>query len=141
MQKLLDDPNYKPIISDPINRTKINNLPLSEEAKKSIIPSEKSSKCPVSKTHSEQDRITDSSPCSVHGKPTKAIRRTDDLLRRGCGHVDSRDMLVSFDVASLFTQVPINEIAYIIRNKHQVGDHLINLMEHFLKNTNFTYNG
>ncbi|GJQ82463.1 hypothetical protein Trydic_g14454 [Trypoxylus dichotomus] len=39
-------------------------------------------------------------------------------------------MLVSFDVTSLFTQVPINETIDVIRNKHQVEDHLINLIQH-----------
>ncbi|GJQ82203.1 hypothetical protein Trydic_g23403 [Trypoxylus dichotomus] len=43
---------YEPIITDPTTylekttRTKINNAPLTEETKKSIIPREKSSKCP-----------------------------------------------------------------------------------------------
>ncbi|GJQ67092.1 hypothetical protein Trydic_g8033 [Trypoxylus dichotomus] len=50
-------------------------------------------------------------------------------------------MLVSFDVTSLITQVPINKIIDIIRNKHQVENHLINLIEHCLKNTYLTYNG
>ncbi|GJQ73859.1 hypothetical protein Trydic_g18796 [Trypoxylus dichotomus] len=33
-------------------------------------------------------------------------------------HVKSADMLASFDVSSLFTQVPIDEAAEIIRNKN-----------------------
>ncbi|GJQ85246.1 hypothetical protein Trydic_g18480 [Trypoxylus dichotomus] len=47
MQKLLDDPTYKPITTDAITflketiRTKINNAPLSEETKKSVIPRKK----------------------------------------------------------------------------------------------------
>ncbi|GJQ81349.1 hypothetical protein Trydic_g20561 [Trypoxylus dichotomus] len=52
MQKLLDDPTYNSITTDPTTylekttRTKINNASLSKETKKSIIPREKSSKCP-----------------------------------------------------------------------------------------------
>ncbi|GJQ79210.1 hypothetical protein Trydic_g5456 [Trypoxylus dichotomus] len=52
MQKLLDDPTYKPITTDPTiylaktTRTKINNAPLSKETKTSIIPRKNSSKCP-----------------------------------------------------------------------------------------------
>ncbi|GJQ87972.1 hypothetical protein Trydic_g12901 [Trypoxylus dichotomus] len=52
MQKLLDDPTYKPITTDPTThlekttRTKINTTSLSEETKKSITPREKSSKYP-----------------------------------------------------------------------------------------------
>ncbi|GJQ86568.1 hypothetical protein Trydic_g7806 [Trypoxylus dichotomus] len=46
MQKLLDDPTYKSITTDPTTylektiRTRINNTPLSEETKQSIIPRE-----------------------------------------------------------------------------------------------------
>ncbi|GJQ69312.1 hypothetical protein Trydic_g6445 [Trypoxylus dichotomus] len=49
MQELLDDPMYKPIIPDlttyleKTTKTKINDTPLSDEGKKSIIPREKSS--------------------------------------------------------------------------------------------------
>ncbi|GJQ84831.1 hypothetical protein Trydic_g19593 [Trypoxylus dichotomus] len=62
-----------------------------------------------------------------------------DIMRQL--HVKSTGMLVSFDVTSLFTQVPINEIVSIIGNKHQVEDHLINLIQDCLKNTYSTYNG
>ncbi|GJQ70580.1 hypothetical protein Trydic_g22979 [Trypoxylus dichotomus] len=55
-------------------------------------------------------------------------------------HVEITDMLV-IDVTSLFTQAPIKETVDIVRNKHQVEDHLINLIEHCLKNIYFTYNG
>ncbi|GJQ71961.1 hypothetical protein Trydic_g3069 [Trypoxylus dichotomus] len=59
-----------------------------------------------------------------------------DILRQQ--HLESTDMLISFDVTSLFTQIPINKTVDIIRNKHQLEDHLINLIEH---RTYSFYNG
>ncbi|GJQ66709.1 hypothetical protein Trydic_g4657 [Trypoxylus dichotomus] len=56
-------------------------------------------------------------------------------------HVESTNELISFDITSLFTQVPINVTVDIIRNKHHVEDHLMDLTEHCLKDTYFTYNG
>ncbi|GJQ72313.1 hypothetical protein Trydic_g13317 [Trypoxylus dichotomus] len=59
----------------------------------------------------------------------------------GQQHMERPNVIVNFDETSLFTQVPINEIVDIIKNKHQVENHLINLIEDCLKNTYFTYNG
>ncbi|GJQ77969.1 hypothetical protein Trydic_g2330 [Trypoxylus dichotomus] len=73
---------------------------------------------------------------------TSYVKNADhliDILRQQ--HVKSTDILVSFDVTSLFTQVPIKQTVNIIRNKHQMEDYLINLIEFCLKSTYFTYNG
>ncbi|GJQ70417.1 hypothetical protein Trydic_g22845 [Trypoxylus dichotomus] len=71
----------------------------------------------------------------IYGKQmTLYVKNADhfiDILHRQ--HVEATDMLASFDVTSLFTQVPISETVDSIRNKHQVEDHLINLIEHCLK--------
>ncbi|GJQ69422.1 hypothetical protein Trydic_g6537 [Trypoxylus dichotomus] len=72
---------------------------------------------------------------------TSYVKNADhfiDITRQQ--HVKSTDMLTSFDVTSLLIQIPINETVHIIGNKHLEEDHLINLIEHCLKNTYFTYN-
>ncbi|GJQ88689.1 hypothetical protein Trydic_g23, partial [Trypoxylus dichotomus] len=86
------------------------------------------------------NKITNSIPGTVR-LMTFYVKNADhfiDIL--GQQHVNT-DMLVRFNVTLLFTQEPINEIADIVRSKHQVEDHLINLIQHCLKNTCFTGNG
>ncbi|KAF2887701.1 hypothetical protein ILUMI_18473 [Ignelater luminosus] len=53
--------------------------------------------------------------------------------------VQSDHLLVSFDVVSLFTNVPVGETLKIIRRKHKPPDHIIDLTKHCLKNTYFIY--
>ncbi|XP_018367903.1 PREDICTED: uncharacterized protein LOC108764261 [Trachymyrmex cornetzi] len=50
------------------------------------------------------------------------------------------DLLVSFDVESLFTQVPIKDTLNIIKASHEVPLDLIPLIEHCLTSTYFSYN-
>ncbi|GJQ70723.1 hypothetical protein Trydic_g656 [Trypoxylus dichotomus] len=126
MQKLLEDPTYKPITTDPTTylekttRIKINNTPLSEKTKKLIMPSEKSSKCP--KMYGLSKIYKQSLPLrhivSSIGSPAQAlapylanqlkpygeeiipyIKNANyfiDILRQQ--YMESADVLVSFDV-------------------------------------------
>ncbi|GJQ81844.1 hypothetical protein Trydic_g9871 [Trypoxylus dichotomus] len=55
--------------------------------------------------------------------------------------LEMNDMLVSFDVTSLFTQVPIEETLDVIRKKHKPPDYIMDLTKHCLSNTYFTYEG
>ncbi|GJQ66190.1 hypothetical protein Trydic_g4250 [Trypoxylus dichotomus] len=98
---------------------------------------------------SEQHKITGLSSCAIPYKPTKpygeqmtfSVKNADhfiDVLPQQ--HVESTDILISFDVTWLFTQVPVNETVDIIRNKHQVEHYLINLLDYDLKDTYFTCN-
>ena len=50
-------------------------------------------------------------------------------------------MMVSFDVVSLFTQVPVEEALTIIQTKYKLQEHIVELTKHFLSNTYFTYEG
>jgi len=47
---------------------------------------------------------------------------------------------VSFDVESLFNQVPIKDTLDIITSSHEVSFSLIPLIEHCLRTTYFSYN-
>ncbi|GJQ88244.1 hypothetical protein Trydic_g13232 [Trypoxylus dichotomus] len=145
------DPMYKPITTDPrtymekTTRTKINNAPLRGETKKSIISREKSLKLIVRRIRSPTQALSRylANQLKPHGEQMASyVKNADhfiDILAQQ--HVKSTDMLVSFDVTSLFTQVPINETIDIIRNKHQVENHPINLIEYCMKSTYFICNG
>jgi len=50
------------------------------------------------------------------------------------------DLLVSFDVEFLFTQVPIKNTLNIIKASHEVSSDLIPLIKHCLTTTYFSYN-
>ena len=53
--------------------------------------------------------------------------------------LDSNDILVSFDVISLFTKVPISDSINII--KHKVNDEIASLVELCLHSTFFSFQG
>ncbi|GJQ70203.1 hypothetical protein Trydic_g22662 [Trypoxylus dichotomus] len=101
MQKLLDDPTYKPIIIDPTTylerttRTKIINAPLNEDTKKSVIPrknppsAQKMFDLPkIPKENVPLRPIVSSielpnqktSPYPIAGEPAKPIWGVDDVL-------------------------------------------------------------
>ena len=51
-------------------------------------------------------------------------------------------MMVSFDVFSLFAQVPVEEALTIIETKYKLPEHIVELLKHCLSNTfSFTYEG
>jgi Reverse transcriptase (RNA-dependent DNA polymerase). len=51
------------------------------------------------------------------------------------------DIMVSFDVVSLFTQVPVGEALTIIQTKYKLPEYIVELIKHCLSNTYFTYEG
>ncbi|XP_074035217.1 uncharacterized protein [Leptinotarsa decemlineata] len=168
MMKLLEDPAYKKIVRDPTTylekttKTAINNSPIDDEIKRHLIPREKSSKCPklygLPKVHKEGEPlrpIVSSVGSPVHQlakhvahvlqphaeKVDSYVRNADhliDILKTQT--VSPDDILVSFDVTSLFTQVPTGEALEIIKKKYKPEEHIITLAEHCIKNTYFIYN-
>ncbi|XP_074029242.1 uncharacterized protein [Leptinotarsa decemlineata] len=168
MMKLLEDPAYKKIVRDPTTylekttKTAINNSPIDDEIKRHLIPREKSSKCPklygLPKVHKEGAPlrpIVSSVGSPVHQlakhvahvlqphaeKVDSYVRNADhliDILKTQT--VSPDDILVSFDVTSLFTQVPTGEALEIIKKKYKPEEHIITLAEHCIKNTYFIYN-
>ncbi|XP_074026892.1 uncharacterized protein [Leptinotarsa decemlineata] len=168
MMKLLEDPAYKKIVRDPTTylekttKTAINNSPIDDEIKRHLIPREKSSKCPklygLPKVHKEGAPlrpIVSSVGSPVHQlakhvahvlqphaeKVDSYMRNADhliDILKTQT--VSPDDILVSFDVTSLFTQVPTGEALEIIKKKYKPKEHIITLAEHCIKNTYFIYN-
>jgi Reverse transcriptase (RNA-dependent DNA polymerase) len=54
--------------------------------------------------------------------------------------VGSDDLLVSFDIVSLFTKVPIEEALTTIKENHHVAEHIMELTRHCMKSTYFIYN-
>uniref|UniRef100_UPI001AE043E5 reverse transcriptase domain-containing protein n=1 Tax=Chryseobacterium sp. RR2-3-20 TaxID=2787626 RepID=UPI001AE043E5 len=51
------------------------------------------------------------------------------------------DLLVSFDVVSLFTQIPVEEAIETFEQERKLEPHIIELLKHCLKNTYFIYEG
>ena len=51
------------------------------------------------------------------------------------------DIMVSFDVVSLFTQVPVEEALTIIQTKYKLPEHIVELTNHCFSNAYFTYEG
>ena len=50
-------------------------------------------------------------------------------------------MMVSFDIVSLLTQVPVEEALTIIQTKYKLPEHIVELSKHCLFNTYCTYEG
>jgi hypothetical protein len=55
--------------------------------------------------------------------------------------IEPGHLLVSFDVVSLFTKIPVDETLDIIRSKINPPDTIMDLTEHCLNNTYFTFEG
>ncbi|GJQ73661.1 hypothetical protein Trydic_g14000 [Trypoxylus dichotomus] len=118
MQKLLDDPTYKPIAIDPttyLEKTtgtkQLNNVPLSKQTKKSVIPRDKSSKCPKTigpPTQALAQYLANQQ--KPYGEQMTSYVKNGlyfvDILHQQ--HVKSTDIIISFDVTSPFIQVPMN---------------------------------
>lgn len=169
MRTLLNDSSYKHINTDPTTylekttRSKIKQSPIDEDIQIHLIPREKSSRCPklygLPKVHKNDVPLRPI--VSSIGSPTQHlakylasqlqpiannaasyIRNTEHFIEMlGQVQISPEDLLVSFDVVSLFTNVPVGETLDIIRNKHKPPRHIVELSEHCLKNTYFTFNG
>ncbi|XP_018307957.1 uncharacterized protein [Mycetomoellerius zeteki] len=72
------------------------------------------------------------------GKTESCITNSTDFIKKIRLH--PTDLLISFDVESLFTQVPIKDTLNIIKASHKVPFDLIPLIEHCLTTTYFSYN-
>ncbi|XP_023028767.2 uncharacterized protein [Leptinotarsa decemlineata] len=168
MMKLLEDPAYKKIVRDlttyleKTTKTAINNSPIDDKIKRHLIPREKSSKCPklyglpnVHKEGAPLRPIVSSVGSPVHQlakhvahvlqphaeKVDSYVRNADhliDILKTQT--VSPDDILVSFDITSLFTQAPTGEALEIIKKKYKPEEHIITLAEYCIKNTYFIYN-
>ncbi|XP_043257984.1 uncharacterized protein LOC122400526 [Colletes gigas] len=76
------------------------------------------------------------------GNTSSHIKNSTDFVKKINNiRVLPQDILVSFDVESLFTSIPIPETLDIIRNTNLIPSNLIPLIEHCLTSTYFTYQG
>ncbi|KAK4885351.1 hypothetical protein RN001_001622 [Aquatica leii] len=153
IKTLLQDGTYQPITTDPTTylekttKNKIKTSKLSKEDQQKVIPREKSSKCPklygLPKIHKEGAPLR-----PIVTKQLQPYAEEAESYVKNASHFIERikditlepgHMLVSFDVVSLFTNVPVDETIEIIREKHQVREDIIQLTKHCLKNTYFIY--
>ena len=74
------------------------------------------------------------------GKTESHIANSTDFIHKIQEiRLQPTDLLVSFDVESLFTQVPIKDTINIIKTSQKVSSDLIPLIEHCLTTTYFSY--
>ncbi|KAM3823585.1 uncharacterized protein M6D78_018813 [Vipera latastei] len=169
LSNLLRDSTYKLLKTDPTTylekttKSKIKATPISEEIQKTIIPREKSSRCPklygLPKIHKEGTPLRPI--VSSIGSPLQNLakflaKQLQPYANSITSHVQNSfqfieiisklnlqpcDLLVSFNVVSLFTQVPIKEALTAIQNKYNPPKHILDLTNHCLSNTYFIYNG
>ena len=169
MEAFINDPAYKISVNDPTTYLEkktaelIKSTSLDPEIKKAIIPCMNSSRVPrfygVPKTH--KSGIPLRPILSAFGSPTHATAkhcakklqpRTEEaksyiknsthfvkLLQNLRANDD--DLLVSFDVVSLFTKVPIPETLEIIRSESMVNNDTLKLIKHCMESTYFIYEG
>lgn len=168
IETLLDDPSYQRITTDPTTylekttKTKIQSCPIDKVIQNQLIPREKSSRCPklygLPKIHKEGAPLRPivssiGSPLQElarylarklqpHTEKMKSyVKNADHLIELlKTETVEPEHLLVSFDVVSLFTNIPVDEALQIIRQKYQPEEHIIDLIKHCLKNTYFSYN-
>lgn len=169
MREILLDPVYKVNKNDPTTylekttKSKIMASKLDDSLKKMLIPREKSSRCPkmygLPKIHKPNAPLRPI--VSSCGSPTQILAKflaqrfqpfveKADSYVRNAEHFTSiisnitlnkGDILVSFDVVSLFTKIPITEALELIKSKLNVPADFITLTEHCLKNTYFQFEG
>lgn len=167
MNNILKDPAYKLHSNNPITylekttKSKIASSELNEDLKKSLIPREKSSRFPklygLPKIHKKEIPLRPI--VSSIGSPLQslskylakclqpAVEKADSFVKNSEHFVkiiesqklDKNDILVSFDIVSLFTNIPINEALNTVREICQPPEDIINLIEHCLNNTFFLF--
>lgn len=169
MKVLLEDPVYKKIDTDPTTylekttKMKIKNSSIDTNVQNSLIPREKSSRCPklygLPKIHKKDVPLrpivssVDSplQPLAKHlARQLQPYAEAADSYIKNAQHfleiiskitLEPKDILVSFDVVSLFTQIPVLEAVDIIKQKCEVTPDILQLIKHCLTNTYFIYDG
>ncbi|XP_072384341.1 uncharacterized protein [Diabrotica undecimpunctata] len=140
-------------------KTKVSNIKKEDQPK--LIPREKSSRCPklygLPKVHKVGMPLRPI--VSSIGSPTQPLAKflanqlqpyaeEADSYVKNAGHfierikdvtLDPGHLLVSFDVVSLFTNVPVEESLEIIGKKYPIPPDTLNLTRHCLNNTYFIY--
>lgn len=167
MMKLLDDPAYTVRSADPTTylekttKQKILAAGLEKEISIRLIPREKSSRCPrlygLPKIHKTDVPLRPI--VSSVGAPTQALakflaKHMQPFTETASSHIKNSfhllkilkdttlnpgDLLVSFDVVSLFTSIPIDDAIHSIEELVNPPQHVLDLTKHCLANTYFKY--
>ena len=169
ISNILKDPAYKPHPNDPTTylekttKSKIVASSINDDTKKSLIPREKSSCCPklyglpkihkdgaplrpiVSSINSPTYKLAQflakilqptAERCASYVRNSQHfIERVKDIV------LDPTDLLISFDVTSLFTMIPISEAIESIKKEMNPSSDILDLIQHCLNNTYFSFNG
>jgi hypothetical protein len=168
MNKLLDDPAYVTTKQDPTvyleKKTRSLILDVSsidDKIKRLLIPREKSSRVPrlygLPKIHKKDIPLRPI--VSAVKSPTQALARyLAKILQpltevipsyvKNSSHfvnrlqdfkIDHEDIMVSFDVVSLFTRVPVNEVMTFLDSNDLVPKYVVELTKHCMASTYFIY--
>jgi hypothetical protein len=169
MKLLLEDPAYKLSANDPTvyleKKTKalITKTSLSPELMKQLIPPEKSSRVPKfygsPKIHKEGiplRPIVDAAGSCTHKTARYAAKLIQPIPEKAKSYVknsthfieliheitiEPEDILVSFDVVSLYTKVPVQEALDILAEKKVISEDILKLVKHCMFSTYFIYEG
>ena len=170
MEVILEDPVYKVTKNDPTvylektTRSYILSSNIDKDRKKGLIPREKSSRIPrfygLPKIHKEGvplRPIVDAAGCPTQPLAGYLASIFQPLSENAKSYVknathlvelmqdmslDPEDILVSFDVVSLFTRIPITEALEVIKEKYDYLDEdIFSLAKHCMSNTYFLYDG
>ncbi|XP_045463784.1 uncharacterized protein LOC123673342 [Harmonia axyridis] len=169
MSSLLKSSEYKTTPQDPttylVKKTKAlitaSKLPI--EIRKSLIPREKYSRIPriygLPKVHKPDIPLRPI--VSAFGSPTHHLAKylastLQPLAEESSSHVmnsfhfietlrtyqiHESDILVSFDVVSLSTNIPLKESLEILKTKHHIPQDTLTLINHCMSNTYFLFQG
>lgn len=167
IRTLLDDATYRKIPKDPTTKIErrttllINESKLSEPIRKSLKPKESHPPRLYGLPKIHKTNIPLRPIVSAINSPTYRLARylaseLKPLLRNSGSRIlnskdfvekiqqirlHPNDILVSFDVESLFTKVPIPDTLEIIKTSKKIPEHLLPLIEHCLTSTYFVYQG
>lgn len=141
----------------------IQKSKIPKEKQQRLNPRKKSSRCPklygVPKIHKEGVSLQ-SVVSSVGLQLQNVVRHIAKMLQPQAENAksqmqDSRhlvrmldtittdpgDLLVSFDIVLLFTNIPTKEALEVIKQRCNPGEDIMTLIQHCLSNTYFIYNG
>jgi hypothetical protein len=85
------------------------------------------------------EHLADLFSCNMGHSPYQVQNSTEFVHVFGSLQVDTRDIMVSFDVVSLFTKVPIQEIVDLLGRHFEEG--ILQTFRHVLTTSYFTFNG